>query len=120
MRCGASTWRGSCAATRDPLPVSVWEDGCSWRGAALGGLLVIAAGGESALESLLREHGGPFLRGRTLSYLDMGLLGQFQCMLGNLSDEVLQYIDRCPALWEWRRCMRYPTVCRWSCRLSSP
>lgn len=30
--------KGGCAATRDPLPVSVWEDGCSWRGAALGGL----------------------------------------------------------------------------------
>lgn len=30
--------KGGCAASREPVPVSVWEDGCSWRGAALSGL----------------------------------------------------------------------------------
>ena len=52
-------------------------------------------------ERLLDESGGPFLLGDQMSYLDIGLLGQFQCMLGNLSDEVLPIIDECPALWEW-------------------
>ena len=30
--------KGGCAADRDPLPVSVWEDGCVWRKAGLDGL----------------------------------------------------------------------------------
>ncbi|MEZ5812903.1 MAG: LysR substrate-binding domain-containing protein [Rhizobiaceae bacterium] len=30
--------RGGCAASRDPLPVSVWEEGCVWRKSALDGL----------------------------------------------------------------------------------
>lgn len=30
--------KGGCAALRDPLPVSVWEEGCVWRQAALEGL----------------------------------------------------------------------------------
>ncbi len=30
--------KGGCAAMRNPLPVSVWEDGCVWRKAALEGL----------------------------------------------------------------------------------
>lgn len=30
--------RGGCAGSRNPLPVSVWEDGCVWRKAALQGL----------------------------------------------------------------------------------
>ena len=52
-------------------------------------------------ERMLTESGGPFLLGDTISYLDIGLLGQFQCMLGNLSDEVLPIIDECPELWAW-------------------
>jgi len=55
--------------------------------------------------SLLQKSGGPYLHGDRLSYLDIGLLGQFQCMLGNLSDEVLPFIDECPALWEWLHTM---------------
>lgn len=30
--------KGGCAAMRDPLPVSVWEEGCVWRKSALEGL----------------------------------------------------------------------------------
>ncbi len=30
--------KGGCAADRDPLPVSVWEDGCAWRKLGLEGL----------------------------------------------------------------------------------
>lgn len=30
--------RGGCAPTRNPLPISVWEDGCVWRKSALEGL----------------------------------------------------------------------------------
>ncbi len=30
--------KGGCAALRDPLPVSVWEEGCVWRKEALEGL----------------------------------------------------------------------------------
>ncbi len=33
-----ATLKGGCAAIRDPLPVSVWEEGCSWRKQALDGL----------------------------------------------------------------------------------
>ncbi len=33
-----ATLRGGCAAARNPLPVSVWEEGCSWRKTALEGL----------------------------------------------------------------------------------
>lgn len=30
--------KGGCAALRDPLPVSVWQEGCTWRQAAVKGL----------------------------------------------------------------------------------
>ncbi len=30
--------KGGCAAMRDPLPISVWEEGCVWRKQALDGL----------------------------------------------------------------------------------
>ncbi len=30
--------KGGCAALRDPLPVSAWEEGCTWRQAAVRGL----------------------------------------------------------------------------------
>ncbi len=33
-----ATCKGGTAATRDPLPVSVWEEGCAWRKAGLDGL----------------------------------------------------------------------------------
>ena len=56
-------------------------------------------------EGLLAQHDGPYLGGHTLSFLDVGLLGQFQCMLGNLSDEVLPLIDQCPSLWAWLHAM---------------
>ena len=32
-------------------------------------------------EGLLQAHGGPYFGGQTLSFLDVGMLGQFQCMV---------------------------------------
>lgn len=54
-------------------------------------------------DELLRASSGPFLRGNRITYTDAVLLGHFQCMFCGLSDEVLQVVDKYPALWEWLR-----------------
>merc|ERR1711879_791174 len=62
-------------------------------------------------DDLLSTSNGPFLRGHRLSYVDVGLLGQFQCILCGLSDEVLPMVDNYPALWEWLQAMhRLPAL----------
>ena len=61
-------------------------------------------------ERRLAESSGPYIRGNSLSYVDLGLMGHFQCMLGNLSDEVIGHIDEnSPGLWIWLKvCVAQP------------
>ena len=43
--------KGGCAADRDPLPVSVWEEGCAWRKIGLEGLEMQGRAWRIAFES---------------------------------------------------------------------
>ena len=65
----------------------------------------------------LKESSGSFIKGSSLTYIDLLLLGHFQCMFsgsngfGPLSKEVLPIIDEYPLVWQWlKRMHQYPPL----------
>jgi len=60
---------------------------------------------------ILEKSPGPYLNGSDVTYIDIVLLGHFQCMFsgsttfGALSEEVIPIIDEYPKIWEWLRHM---------------
>lgn len=60
---------------------------------------------------MMKKNGGKYLYGSNVTYLDILLLGHFQCMFsgsngfGALSKEVIPIIDKHPLLWQWLKHM---------------
>ena len=60
---------------------------------------------------MIEKNGGEYVKGSHVTYLDIVLLGHFQCMfsgsngLGALSKEVIPIIDQYPNMWKWLKSM---------------
>ena len=58
-----------------------------------------------------KKNDGEYLLGDQITYLDVLVMGHFQCMfsgsngLGGLSREVIPFIDQHPSMWEWLKNM---------------
>ena len=61
----------------------------------------------SYFSQVIEKSSGPHLNGSEVTYIDIILLGHFQCMFsgstlfGALSEEVIPIIDEYPNIWEW-------------------
>jgi glutathione S-transferase len=60
---------------------------------------------------IIEKNGGEYVDGSHVTYLDIVLLGHFQCMfsgsngLGALSKEVIPILDQYPSMWKWLKSM---------------
>lgn len=65
----------------------------------------------SIIADNFKKNGGKYLLGNQITYLDILMMGHFQCMfsgsngLGALSKEVVSFIDQHPSMWEWLKNM---------------
>ena len=65
----------------------------------------------ACFSKMIEKNGGEYANGSNVTYLDIVLLGHFQCMfsgsngLGALSKEVIPIVDQYPIMWKWLKSM---------------